>query len=528
MRGLHRIIGWSILFLGVAVAASPAAAQWWKSDKDSKGRSDSVTEISREQFESYSDAQKPPQEEAKNNKGFLIRFPWAKKEAEIPKEWSSREKKEVADPFGPARYPQTPVYQDLDALKNQENGSAPTDFSQPAVAASAETESLPMTTPVTPTVEPSSSTFSPIPSPETPEETLLAKIPSLQADTSSLAGEGIQFYTHGQTIAQVGSQVVLAGDIMDSVDRILEENKDKIPPEAYPIQREMIARAFLAQAVESKLIYCDILRTIPPEGLQKNIEMIDKLFEGQELPQRMKKADVTLREDYEKLLESQGTSILKQKYLFREIVLCQQWLQQSIMVNEDVSPAEVMDYYREHPQEFETPPKARWEELVVRKSRFHSREDARREIVRMGSLVAVQEQLFAEVARQFSHKATSMDGGKHDWIQPGELASKPLEKAVFSQPVGQLSEDIIEDDDCFYIIRVLERQELIRKPFVDAQVEIKQKIVQQKKEKGRQEYLDRLRKEIPILTIFDGIPTPEERMKNAQKSPASQNPWGQP
>ncbi|MDO4582651.1 MAG: peptidylprolyl isomerase [Planctomycetia bacterium] len=512
MRGLHRIIGWSILFLGICV--TPLAAQWWKSDKSSQDSSSSVTEISREQFESYSEAKNRQKEEAKSNKGFLIRFPWAKKEEEeLRKELPADGKKEVADPFGPAQYPQTPVYQDLNALENPEPNSTVQPSTSMAAAAPTRENVAPLS-PLPPQAKPS-------------EETLLTKIPSLQTDTSSLSEKGIQFYTHGQTIAQVGSQVVLAGDIMDSVDRILEENKDKMPPEAVPIQREMIARAFLEQAVESKLIYCDILRTIPPEGLQKNIEMIDKLFESQELPQRMKKANVTLREDYEKLLESQGTTILKQKYLFREIVLCQQWLQQSITVNEDVSPAEVMDYYREHLQEFETPPKARWEELVVRKSRFHSREDAYREIIRIGSMVAVQGKPFAEVAREFSHKATSMDGGQHDWIQPGELASKPLENAVFSQPVGQLSENIIEDDDCFYIIRVLERQDLIRKPFVDAQVEIKEKIVQQKKEEGKQEYLDRLRKEIPVLTIFDGIPTPEERMKNAQKSPASQNPWGQ-
>ncbi|MDO5114322.1 MAG: hypothetical protein Q4E67_08080, partial [Planctomycetia bacterium] len=424
MRGLHRIIVWSILFLGICV--TPLAAQWWKSDKGSQDSSSSVTEISREQFESYSEAKNRQKEEAKNNKGFLIRFPWAKKEEEeLRKELPADGKKEVADPFGPAQYPQTPVYQDLNALENPELNSTVQPSTSMAAAAPV-TGIAPTVT--SPPARENTSSLSPLPpQADTSEEPLLAKIPSLQTDTSSLSEEGIQFYTYGQTIAQVGSQVILAGDIMDSVDRILEENKDKMPPEAVPIQRELIARAFLEQAVESKLIYCDILRTIPTEGLQKNIEMIDKLFESQELPQRMKKANVTLREDYEKLLESQGTTILKQKYLFREIVLCQQWLQQSITINEDVSPAEVMDYYREHPQEFETPPKARWEELVVRKSRFHSREDAYREIIRIGSMVAVQGKPFAEVAREFSHKATSMDGGQHDWIQPGELASKPLE-----------------------------------------------------------------------------------------------------
>ena len=155
----------------------------------------------------------------------------------------------------------------------------------------------------------------------------------------------------------------------------------------------------------------------------------------------------------------------------------------------------------------------------MKKSKFRSRDEAYREMVRIGSMVAVDHQPFEDVAKEFSQGVTAKSGGERPWVKTGELASKPLEDAVFSQPVGQLSAEIIEDDTCFYIIRVKERHEKVTEPFVDAQVQIRKSIVDERTEAARKAYIDRLRKEIPVFTVFDGIPSPEERAK-AQKQGA--------
>ncbi|MDO4627725.1 MAG: peptidylprolyl isomerase [Planctomycetia bacterium] len=359
--------------------------------------------------------------------------------------------------------------------------------------------------------------------PASPAETvqsdmILKQLPSLTADTTNLAGEGIQFYEHGQVLAQVGSQVILSGDIVSQADRIMEENREKIPEQYWDMQREILIRMLLNQVVERKLIYCDVIRNVPSEGIQQNLKLIDDLFEDTELPDRMKKAGVQLREDYEKILAEEGTCILKQKYLYREMVLCQQWMMKTIPQNPTVSYREISDYYHENPKEFETQPRARWEELVIRKSRFYSREEAYQEIVRIGSMVAVQKKPFAEVAREFSHGVTASSGGVNDWIKPGQLASDVLENAIFTQPVGVLSSQIVEDDNCFYIVRVLEREELIRKPIGDVQKLIHDKIKNDKINKVREEYFTKLKKEIPVFTVFDGVPSPEERLRAEQEA----------
>lgn len=354
-------------------------------------------------------------------------------------------------------------------------------------------------------------------------DAILKQLPSLTVDSSKLGGEGIQYYEHGQVLAQVGSQVILAGDIVQAVDKIMEANKEKIPEQFWDLQREVLIRNFLQQSIEGKLIYCDVLRNVPPEGIKQNLELIDKVFEDQELPARMKKAGVELREDYEKILAEEGSCIQKQKYLYREMLFCQQWLMKTLPQNPTVSYIEISDYYNEHPKEFETPPEASWEELVIRKNRYYTRDEAYQEIVRIGSLVAIQNRPFEEVAKEFSQGATASKGGKCETVKPGQLASKPLEDAIFSQPIGVLSPKIIEDDKAFYIIRVLERKELVKHPLSEVQSQIQNQIKTNKIETAREEYLAKLRREIPVFTVFDGIPTPEERIKAEREAEMSAN-----
>ena len=358
-------------------------------------------------------------------------------------------------------------------------------------------------------------------------DAILKQLPSLTVDSSKLGGEGIQYYEHGQVLAQVGSQVILAGDIVQAVDKIMQANKEKIPEQFWDLQREVLIRNFLEQSIEGKLIYCDVLRNIPAEGIKQNFDLIDDVFEDQELPARMKKAGVELREDYEKLLKEEGTCIQKQKYLYREVVFCQQWLMKTLPQNPTVSYIEIKDYYDAHSKEFETPPEASWEELVVRKNRYYSRDEAYQEIVRIGSMVAVQNRPFEEVAKEFSQGATASSGGKCDAVKPGQLASKPLEEAIFSQPVGELSAKIIEDEKSFYIIRVLERKELVKHPLSEVQTQIQNIIKTNKINTARDEYLAKLRREIPVFTVFDGIPSPEERIQAEREAAmAAQNPQG--
>ena len=79
--------------------------------------------------------------------------------------------------------------------------------------------------------------------------------------------------------------------------------------------------------------------------------------------------------------------------------------------------------------------------------------------------------------------------------------SKTLDEAIFGLPVGELS-PIIEDEQGLHIVRVIERKEAYRTPFIEAQAEITELLRGERVQKQLNEYVSRLKKETPIWTVY--------------------------
>jgi len=169
--------------------------------------------------------------------------------------------------------------------------------------------------------------------------------------------------------------------------------------------------------------------------------------------------------------------------------------------NEDVGHEEMLSYYREHMAGFEQPGRVRWEELMVRKG-LNPRQSYEK-LCWMGNQVLGGAPL-AEVAKKYSDGPTSLRGGARDWTSQGSLVSKPLDKAIFSPALTprELSQ-IIEDEQGFHIVRVVQRQDAVRKPFEEAQVEIRAKIRAQRESDAKVALLARLRKETPVWNALE-------------------------
>ena len=83
------------------------------------------------------------------------------------------------------------------------------------------------------------------------------------------------------------------------------------------------------------------------------------------------------------------------------------------------------------------------------------------------------------------------------------MACQALDAALFSLPVGQLS-PIIEGDHGFHIIRVTDREPEAVKPFLEAQADIKKKIIRRSvRRSSSSEYMAKLEARTPVWTIFD-------------------------
>ncbi|NIL98412.1 MAG: hypothetical protein GTO53_10970 [Planctomycetales bacterium] len=311
-----------------------------------------------------------------------------------------------------------------------------------------------------------------------------------------------QLVEAAQIIARVGDEIIQAGDITASVDALMEENRDRIPAEHWDQQRQVLIQQSLKRAIETKLVFVDALRTIPPEAFPNVEEQVNQQFHKEYVKILMESLKVGSLAELETKLSANGSSIERQRQNFLERSLAAQWVRQNTKDDQPIGHDEMVRHYQEHTKDYEHPARVKWQQLTVYVSGHPDKESAYQKIVTMGNEILIEKADFAEVARRQSEGATAPQGGQRDWTTRGALKSKLLDEALFSLPVGRLS-PILEEKDAFHIVRVLQREPAGRTSFRDAQIEIRGKIKNERREAARQAYFERLRKEIRVWTIFD-------------------------
>jgi hypothetical protein len=323
--------------------------------------------------------------------------------------------------------------------------------------------------------------------------------------------------TQGTVIlARVGSEGVFASEITPEIDRRLNEIKAKMPPEEFELQRdqfemqrELLIKRSLKARIESKLIYQDVKRDIPAEGMLGVEKQLSGIFEKSEVPKLLKRENAANNKELEEKLKALGSSITQERKLYFEKMLIQEWVRRKIKHDEVPTVAERLQYYETHLPDFTTPAKATWEELTVSKSNYPSKEAAFAALAQLGNRVLLQGEPFAEVAKQGSDGFTASKGGVRDWVAQGSLTDKEIDKALFGTdnapglPVGQMSQ-IIETPQDYSIIRIVQRVEKQTKSFLEAQDEIPKKIIEERSARLLREYLEGLEKRTPIWTVYDG------------------------
>jgi hypothetical protein len=304
-------------------------------------------------------------------------------------------------------------------------------------------------------------------------------------------------------VARVGPEVVLESDLLTpkALDWLASVSSG-LKPEQIRELRMQICKQVIDQHIETILVFVDACREIPADKLPEVRQSVDKAFDEQMLPNLMKDAGVANSLEYEQMLRAKGQSLDRMRKQFFERGLAQEWLRKNVKADGEIPHADMIAWYRAHLADYDYPARAKFEALTVKTGLKHSRQEAWDMLASMGNEVLAGRP-FAEVAKDRSEGPTAATGGGFDWTSRGSLASKRLDEAIFSLPVGQLS-TIIEDDSALHIVRVTERQEAGRTSFVESQDEIRRNLRDERRQKSMDDYLARLRERTPVWTIFDG------------------------
>ena len=315
------------------------------------------------------------------------------------------------------------------------------------------------------------------------------------------ASAGPTILESAQIIAVVGNEPILAGELLSVVNPLIDEKLKGAPADIVEEQREKLMKQLLTMVIDTKLLYLEFLGQVPPGNLKELHANLDEHFNKTQLDSLMEQANVSTAGELDAVLRSYGTSLKKRRQQFGEQMLAQQMLRQHVDFQPEITHDEAVEYYREHAADYDVPARARWEHLMVRVSNYADKGEAYRALAEMGNDVMSGTPL-AEVARRNSQGVRADDGGLNDWTTQGSLVSRVLDEAIFTLPIGKLSR-ILEDEQGFHIVRVVEREEATRVPFIDAQVEIRKALTKNKVEEQRKEYLEQVREQTPVWTIYD-------------------------
>jgi hypothetical protein len=332
-----------------------------------------------------------------------------------------------------------------------------------------------------------------------------------------------------RTLARVGTQCILGSDVLPEARKLAEKEfekryrevseteRKKITPDVREkllnVMTQQLVPMILDQQVRTTLLYLDATADIPEEGKEKQREMLSELFETKLLPQKMKAEGLKTHRELVEHYKQYGSTIEREKRQFMKAQIAIEWERQRLQSSEEISHQDMLDYYHAHREDFHHTGKAQWQQLSAKFSEYASREQAHQAISQMQQLVLGGMPL-AEVAHKYSDGITAQKGGLRDWTLQGSLRSDAINQALFRLPVGRLSR-ILQDEQGFHIVRVLQRQDPYYTSFEKAQEKIREKITQQRKEKRAETVLAELKKKYPVETYLDDLQTADRRNQSA-------------
>ena len=300
-----------------------------------------------------------------------------------------------------------------------------------------------------------------------------------------------------RVVAIVGGEPLFVGDMLFEVNQLIETKIPQAPESAKKVQRKLLLKALSKKFVDQKLLYVDALSKLPSEvNIDEMVNRASEVFNDNILPTMIESSGVKNITEFDGNLRVQGSSLRQVRTAWAKDQLARQFVQQSLNVDQTVDHQEMLDDYLANKEKYAVRARSKWEQIMVRFDKHDSRDAAKKKLVELGNQVIYGASL-KEVAKKQSDGFRASEGGQHDWTGKGALVLKEIDKAIFTLPIGELS-DIIESRDGYHIVRVIDRTEASYTPFTEAQVKIKERIKTKRLNAAFEEHLNSVRERIPV------------------------------
>lgn len=316
-------------------------------------------------------------------------------------------------------------------------------------------------------------------------------------DRSLQQQETLVPFESGKVLALVGGEPIFVGDLMFEINQMIEKHMPNAPESIKQQERQKMIPRILPKFVESKILFQGSIQKLPDEvDVEKVIEQAEDEFEKKALPEMMENSGVKTVAEFDAQLRAQGSSLRSLKRSWSIDQLTKVFVGQQISKIQEVTHREMLEQYQKDIAKYAVPAKARWEQIMIRTDKIGSSSAAKSKVEALTEKV-VRGANMSALAESESHGFRAAKGGQHDWTTKGALVLKEIDDAIFTLPIGKLS-GAIETRDGYHVIRVIERQQAGRTPFLEAQVEIKKAIVEKRRRDAFAKYMKEMRQQVPV------------------------------
>ncbi len=272
----------------------------------------------------------------------------------------------------------------------------------------------------------------------------------------------------------------------EELERAVRANETKAGQVVPPQFRDLVYRRVLDQLIDFYLLLQEAERRQVIATADEVDSEIERVRSSYETPQA-----------FEEKLEEWETSLETLREETRKDLLVAKTIEMELETALAIDDETVRAFYDQHPGQFSTGELVHASHILIGVSPTAS-EAERRQSSQTAKDLRIQiinnDADFADLARRYStDEATANNGGELGMIERGQTGES-FENALFALKSGEIS-PVVESPFGFHIIKAGQRQEGAITPFQRAQTQIRNILVQQKRQLLMSSFLSNLRKD---------------------------------
>lgn len=299
---------------------------------------------------------------------------------------------------------------------------------------------------------------------------------------------------------RVNGKPIFVSEVLERYRPALEEQRSRMSPQAYHQLRRQLIEKELEGHIEQALVLDAIRKKFKTEQWEELQQRLDEFFYESELPDLQERLEAKSLQEVEATLQKHGTTLSAYRRAWGDRQLAAQWVREQLPTA-SVSRQELLAAYQQRIDQYREPEQIRWQQCWISNVASGGREGAR---ARMQQAVEDLKNgmSFDDVVRKHSDGPLAKSGGHWDWASPDSLANDRLRQTLQELQVNQVG-PVVEDERGFQLVKLTGRRPASVKPFEEVQQELRESLLQQKREAAAKELIQKLRAEAHIETMFD-------------------------